>query len=567
MQNENMHAATIDSAERSVNNKIVLFQFGNPAMILTARYLSGILRAKGYDTTIVSITPTYAGVGATWAYSEETLGEEAIRQMQEMAQGALFVGIVLFTFEAHITKRFYESFKKLCPAMPVVVGGPHATLDPHHASQMSDYVCIGDGEQGIVEIAEYFQRRNNQVAATPAYAGRPATPESVCTNIYQSAWIRNHPDFATSIVSHESPCLADIIPTFAFDAEYNISDKGLIRVTPETAPQYIETYATFLSRGCVNNCAYCCHEILANKSGFLRRIKSRQVRSVIEELLEIKKNYLWVKRVVFCDPNILSNKREVIAEFLQEYKQHINLPFTVTGFTFNQMTEDVLRSFLDAGLAHLTLGIQSGAEQTRILLGRNFETLDMIRKRDALMARLKKRHYFSVQYDIILDVPWEESGELRKSIVFVSRLRAYNYLDIFSLRLLPMTKLFMRAVNEGMISFADKEAEYRKTYRAIQCGYENFLFILLRQRLLGAVSTRLLISWPLVNIMSAVFRTALGAKIFNGVIHLHKTKIGKLFLRLNSALVLLPQLGIGQWLKLFYVKFKTLPFRRWLGND
>lgn len=559
MQNENTAITDIDNKNQFANNKIVLFQFGNPAMILTARYLSGILRSSGYETTIVSVTPTYAGVGATWAYSEETLGDAAIEQMKKISQGALFIGIVLFTFETHITKRFYESFKRESQ-IPVVVGGPHATLDPHHASIMSDYICIGDGEQGIVEIADIISGRGQKTFLD-------ANPDGmICTNIYQSGPIKNNPNFASNISANESPCLADIIPTFTFDSEYNISDKGLERITRETAPKYIETYATFLSRGCVNNCAYCCHEILAKRSGFLRRIKSRLVRSLIAELLYIKKNYPWIKRIVFCDPNILSNKKEIIQEFLCEYKRQINLPFTVTGFTFNQMTEDVLRAFLDAGLAHLTLGIQSGAEKTRVLLGRNFEKLDLIRKRDDMMSQLKKKHYFSVQYDIILDIPWENVQELRESVSFVSKLKAYSYLDVFSLRLLPMTKLFMKAVAEGMISFADKETEYKKTYRAIQCSYENFLFVLLRQRLIGW-SVRIMISRPIINIMRAFFKTNTGATIFNGIIYLHKTKGGKLFLRINSAIILLQQLGSRQWIKLIFAKLKTLPFHRWLGND
>ncbi len=487
-----------------MKGRIVLAQFSEPSNVHTMRYLSGLLRENGYTTTLLSVRPSIIPSTSNPMYREYSLSDKAIDDILELADNAVFFGISLFTFEAHIIKRLYDKISKNINHTPVVVGGPHSILDPFHASFMSDYVCLGDGEEGIIQLADLL------------ISGEDIKSKlgEICTNIYSSSFIRNEKECAIPKKIKESPLL-DVKPTFDFDSEYVISNLGVVKITEENAHEFIDDYSTVISRGCVYNCTYCAHESLAQRSGFKKRIKSKNVDSAIEELSYITTKYKWVKRIVFFDPNILANKRENIFAFFEKYKKNINLPFLVSGLTFNQVNEEIFKSLLEAGLSFGIFGIESGSEKTRALFGREHEKLSRIREVDQLIQKLKKTYYFNIQYDIILDVPWETPSEVLKSLHFVSSLKGYDVLDIFSLRLFPGTKLFQKALDEGLIEFKTRDTEYKKTYRGLEANYQNFLFVLLADRMLPCgLALWILTQKNVVTVMRRIFSTKCGVWVF-----------------------------------------------------
>lgn len=456
-------------------NKITLVQFGqNSNSAISARYLSGILRSYGYKVAIVCIgLSKKQGNGPFPGYCYRYLSDDAVKTLFDISRGSLFIGFTVYSFVAHIVKGIYTS--RYNPGnIPIIVGGPHPTLNPYHASFFSDYVCVGDGEKAIVELAQRLSE------GSPLASGSHNSP--VVENIFSSVALRKDGDQGV-IYGKEAAIDSESLPDYSFESEYYMDEAGLKIITKENAAKYVNLYATFFSRGCAYNCSFCSHEIIAQRSGFRKRIKSKEVTHFAKELKTIRSNYPWMNRVVFFDPNILSNSSDSLKYILNEYRLNVRLPLSVTGFTFGQINEGLFRDFLNAGVRNVTFGIESASQKTRVLYNRH-ESMDQIIKIDALNQRLKKDFFFLVQYDVIVDSPWEHPDDAMESVSFVSQLKGYDYLDIFSLRFFPGTKLFQKAAEEGILKNTDIDMYNQQVYRAMDYTYENFLLLLLRDGLL-----------------------------------------------------------------------------------
>lgn len=480
------------------NNKISLVQFGqdSASSAVSIRYLSGILCSHGYKTTVICIELSkQQGNKLSWDYGCYDLTDDTIKNLFSICCGSLFIGFNVYSFVAHIVKKCYASAYNL-QQIPIVVGGPHPTLDPYHSSSFSDYVCVGDGERAIVALADKLRTGNivhdNQCP-------------QVAENILSSAVLRRSKE-ELPLFGIEAPLDSQSLPDYSFESEYYLSDHGVEEITRGNAANYINMYATFFSRGCVNNCSYCGHEMIAKRSGFKKRIKAKELSHFIKELRTIRSRYPWITQVVFFDPNILSNRKDSLQIILREYRDNVNLPLSVTGFTFNQINEKILRDFLSAGMNSIILGIESGSRKIKELFNRN-ESNDQIIKIDNLLQHFKKEVYFSVQYDVILDCPWETPDEALESLVFVSQLKGYDRLDLFSLRFFPGTRLFEKALAEGIVKKEEKDKECQRVYRKLNCTYENFLFLLVRDNVLRKNRTLSLAIKPSVlTFMRKLFR-------------------------------------------------------------
>ena len=94
--------------------------------------------------------------------------------------------------------------------------------------------------------------------------------------------------------------------------------------------------------------------------------------NVLEELKEIKKNLPYVDNIYFDDDSFILIKTEEIEEFCNGYKEHVDLPLSVTGITPATLRRDKLAPLVDAGVAFIRMGLQSGSESIKEEYKRNY---------------------------------------------------------------------------------------------------------------------------------------------------------------------------------------------------
>jgi Fe-S oxidoreductase len=164
----------------------------------------------------------------------------------------------------------------------------------------------------------------------------------------------------------------------------------------------------------------------------------------------------FIEYINFQDDCFMSRSDEEMGEFCHLYKQEIKRPFIARSIpTF--ITEREIASMKSAGLAWISLGLQSGSDHVcREVYKRRSGKQDFLKA-----ARAIKNQDLAAFYDIILDNPFETDEDRIDTVCTLMETPKPFYTQYFSLSLYPGTELRTRALEEGLI----KGEEYqRKDY-------------------------------------------------------------------------------------------------------
>ena len=353
----------------------------------------------------------------------------------------LFVGISLMSVEYDRAKQLTHVLKSHYPSMPIIWGGIHPTIAPETCIEYADFICIGEGENFIVDFANAIAnesspeslnslafRKNGQIVQNPLY---PLITDlsvlPVCEHIPKNSY-----------VLHKGRITALDTKTFRKYARYS----GM-------------TYSIMSSRGCPFSCTYCCNNALA-KMYDSKKIRFRKLASVIGELKMAITQYPFIEYINFQDDCFLSMSDEEMERFCYLYKQEIKRPFIARSIpTF--ITESKLASMKSVGLAWLCLGLQSGSDHVcQDIYQRPSGKQDFLRA-----ARAIKSNDLAAFYDVILDNPFETDEDRINTVQTLMETPKPFYSQFFSLTLYPGTELREQALEKNLI----KGDEYqRKDY-------------------------------------------------------------------------------------------------------
>jgi radical SAM superfamily enzyme YgiQ (UPF0313 family) len=287
---------------------------------------------------------------------------------------------------AELTARLKRDFD-----VPFIWGGSGPTLEPEHSIEHADMVCINEGEEVIVELA-------NRIDTGADLSTIPGL------------WIKQ----GDRVVKNAPGPLLDLekvaIPDFDPARIVHINDDKIrYNVYP---PNLGRQYIIMTTRGCPFSCSFCIESVyqdLFGKKGSLRR---RSVDVVIQELVEAKRKY-DVTQVMFYD-DVFTTHPKWLQEFGPRYKAEVGLPFWCYTYPTTTRKED-LEILKDAGCVSMTMGIQSGSED---ILKQNFNRpVDQQRAIDA--ARLISEAGIEGFFDLITKVEFETERNLRETFDFL----------------------------------------------------------------------------------------------------------------------------------------------------
>jgi anaerobic magnesium-protoporphyrin IX monomethyl ester cyclase len=294
-----------------------------------------------------------------------------------------------------------------------VFGGPHATFFPEFVEEEGvDVVCRGEGEEAMVELADYMSRGDDYRRV-------------------RNLWVKENGAVRRNDVR---PLVADLdaLPFPARDILYDY-DKYMRGVTMKHF---------FPMRGCPYLCTYCFnHKYNQLYRGKGQVLRWRSVDNVLAEIKEVREGYP-LKFVRFLSDNF-TNAKEWVAEFADKYRGEVGLPFHC-NVRANMVDEKVARDLARAGCVSVLLGIETGDDGVRNdLLKRN-----MSRETIVAACRYLRENGVNVYASNMIGLPGETFEQALETLKLNQECRpAFAWSALFMPY--PRTELTEYAVRRG----------------------------------------------------------------------------------------------------------------------
>ena len=319
-----------------------------------------------------------------------------------------------------MVQEIFTTFHKLCPRVPVWLGGPEVSFTPEKVLESYPYlagIMAGEGEATFTELCRYYIDQEKK-------AGRNSQKTSSDREDKQIDFL-----LIPGVVTREGrgplrelTCL-DEIPFFYQDL---------------TAFQHRIVYYES-SRGCPYRCSYCL-------SSIDKKLRFRNLRLVKEELhffLEHK-----VPQVKFIDRTFNANHAhaKAIWEYLEKQDNGVtNFHFEVAADILTQEETDILVR-MRPGLVQLEIGVQSTNSLTLEEINRPVK----MEKLKEAVSILKKNQNIHLHLDLIAGLPGEDYESFKNSFNDVYRLKPHQ-LQLGFLKVLKGTPMWERAKDYGVV--------------------------------------------------------------------------------------------------------------------
>jgi radical SAM superfamily enzyme YgiQ (UPF0313 family) len=467
------------------------------------RNISSFLRHHHVQTRMVFLPDPlgYDLIADSQRYSDNVLD-----YLVRLSSDSDLIGIGLMT-NYFDNARQITSYLKKNGDVPILWGGVHATIRPDECIRLADMVCVGDGEEAVLELVRRIE--HNQ-------------PIDNIPNI----WIRTN----GNIVQNMPRPLTQNIDSFPAP-DYSCQDHHVLyngRIHPldveltktilshGTVSQHLGRigYQTMTGRGCPHKCSYCINDAVKNLYGPKGYLRWRSVGHVIAELKWAKHNLPFINFIWISDDAFFSRSLKDIQSFCNAYREEIGLPFSCLASPLT-MTEEKMECLVNAGLIYLQMGVQSGSARIQALFNRKAMNNAVMLSAMKIIHQYRDRIY-PPSYDFILDVPYETIMDKIESLRLIARIPKPFRLQPFSLVLYPGTHLYKMAKADGLIQNENADI-YTKSYTRRAPTYTNFLILLSKNGKFPSWLLCFLSAYPIVALMERQCLQPIFKAVFAGI--------------------------------------------------
>ncbi|HAO94101.1 MAG: B12-binding domain-containing radical SAM protein [Deltaproteobacteria bacterium GWC2_56_8] len=453
------------------------------------RTISAYLKKHGHRTQLIFLPDPY---GDNLVFGKKRYEDGVLDSLISLCRDSDLIGLTLMTnfFEGavQITEKLRSGLKA-----PVLWGGIHPTIRPEESLEYADIVCVGDGEEAALELADRMEKKE---------------PFLDVRNLWVKEKGRIHKNPPRSL-----PHDLDVYPRpdysledahVLFDGRIQKMDYALMKACLEkgTVSGYLKKtgYQTMTGRGCPHKCTYCINDTLKGMYNNENYLRWRSTGHVMEELVWVRENLPYVGFVWISDDAFFARNKKSLEEFCLQYKEKIGLPFSCLASPMT-ISEEKMSMLVDAGLVYLQMGVESGSKKIQELFNRKQMDNERLRKAFGIINKYKDR-MFPPSYDFILDVPYETDADKIESLKLIADIPKPFHLQPFSLVLYPGTKLYEMAKKDGLLH-DEKRQIYEKSYTMRAPNYLNLLITLSKNGRFPAPVLKMLVSSPAVDILNS----------------------------------------------------------------
>jgi len=214
-----------------------------------------------------------------------------------------------------------------------VWGGPHATFSPEMIEEQGvDVVCLGEGEEAMVELAENLEKGK-------------------LFEKIKNLWVKKE----GKVYRNELGNLEENLDNLPF------ADREIFKRFKED-----DEYNMLAIRGCPYNCTYCFNHIF-NKmyKGKGKVVRQRSVDNVMKEIKEIDSKHK-VSMFKFHDDTFIVD-RDWLREFCEKYPKTTDKPF-VSNVRANLVDEEIADLLKKANCCMVYMGLEAGNDRIRNMI-------------------------------------------------------------------------------------------------------------------------------------------------------------------------------------------------------
>lgn len=312
----------------------VLFVYPNLRGQLGCQYglasLSAVLRAAGHETGLLNLNEAWEPPPAPEAFVARV---RAFRPD--------LVGFSVVTPQYKYALDLAAAIKASLD-VPLVFGGVHPTLVPEEVVREKDvdFVCVGEGEEALLELVEGLARGSDVSAIRNLWCERDG---GIAANP-----VRPLPD-----LSRLPPPDLDL---FDFDKLTRLKNGWV---------------GLLASRGCPYRCSYCFNHRMARRYsrelgvpmkdlGYVRRVPVEAMIGQIRDVLDRDAD----TRMFIFDDDLFTHDPDYVRAFCARYRETADVPLTVNAHVL-RFDADTARALAAAGCRIVKFGLESGSPRIR----------------------------------------------------------------------------------------------------------------------------------------------------------------------------------------------------------
>lgn len=332
------------------------------------------------------------------------------------------IGCGFMSYEAPFASCLGAWVREGFPRIPFLAGGIHPTVAPEECLGYANLVALGESEETVLEIASRIDGGGslNDIRNLVMKDGKTITRNALRPLIEDLDKLPFPGHFPPhSYVYHGRTILPMNLHLFRKYTRYD----G-------------KAYNIISSRGCPFSCSYCCNSFLSRLYD-TRHIRTRSPQNVIAELRCETEKFPELILINIHDDCFLAHSREWHQAFVKDYKRWIGRPFIVRSTPLH-LTEEKIQLLKEAGLAWVTMGLQSGSER----INREVYCRGVSNEKFLDATHLAKKYGVSGYYDVILDNPFEEEQDVVDTVQVLGKIPKPFQLQLFTLTFYRGTDLY-----------------------------------------------------------------------------------------------------------------------------
>ena len=255
----------IHSVERAVSRYGLL---GQGQLQFGISYISALLKGAGHQTELLVLNGEHEGNAGIAV-------EVAIHRFSPE-----IVALTCVSTQFPFIDRVSRNIRRLHPAISLVIGGPHVSLNPEDAAtSVYDAICIGEGEYPMLELTA-------QLSVTRFPSG------------IANMWLRRMDGSMEKNANRPFIQDLDALP---------FPDREMWDPWVDRSDPYLP--AVLLGRGCPHLCTYCSNHALHNLTEG-RYVRFRSPESILAEIEEVRRNSDTHIHTVFLEVDTITADRK-----------------------------------------------------------------------------------------------------------------------------------------------------------------------------------------------------------------------------------------------------------------